>query len=143
MFNNLELLKLVIISCIVMTFTFDSRVILNGKIECLRWLDINCTGIFKLEHAFLILALVLTLPHLSKLPMGQGVHEVLTRGSPDKSEDFPTCSSSRLLWFLFDGLKCCLPLKKINKKRDIVGREQTHFFMRLNHERSHNISRFI
>ena len=75
MFNNLELLKLVIISCIVMTFTFDSRVILNGKIECLRWLDINCTGIFKLEHAFLILALVLTLPHLSKLPMGQGVQE--------------------------------------------------------------------
>ena len=75
------------------------------------WISI-AQEFFKLEHAFLILALVLTLPHLSKLPMGQGVQEVLTSGSPDKSEDFPTCSSSRLLWFLFDELKCCLPLKK-------------------------------
>ena len=34
MFNILELFKLVIISCILMTFTFDSRVILWGEIRC-------------------------------------------------------------------------------------------------------------
>ena len=33
-FNILELFKLVIISCILMTFTFDSRVILWGEIRC-------------------------------------------------------------------------------------------------------------